>query len=44
MVECPKATIFVDCSLLVVKQDGQRLRLDGITASPFEKVIELTGG
>ena len=44
MIECPIATNFVDWSLLVIKQDRKRLRLDGITVSAFERVIELIDG
>ena len=44
LVECPIATIFVDWSLFVIKQDRKHFRLDAITASVFEKFIELNDG
>ena len=39
IIECPIAITFVDCTLLLIKQDRKHLiRLDGITASVFERV------
>ena len=38
------SSIFVDSSFLVIKQDKKRFRLDGISASAFERATKLTDG
>ena len=43
-MECPIATIFVDWSLLVIRQIRKCFRFDGITVSALERAIELTVG